>query len=183
MNYRSHVACLLDDYQATCQVDCIANMETHLKIFIDELSRVFFKKDNLRNKTWWLSAFYSFRIQSMVRRGLMELAGCQEKESSMFPDQHPIRVAVRQYLSIALRFFVAGSGTYDPLTKIYPSGSQLLFKTEQEKASDEHFRAAQEAVKQETWKSNGISSSMEYLQNLFPDMGEMIPERPSSSGS
>jgi hypothetical protein len=41
---------------------------------LGELSRVFFLKENMREKTtWWLSAFYSFCIQSFVRKALIEV--------------------------------------------------------------------------------------------------------------
>ncbi|KAE8442727.1 hypothetical protein EG329_002918 [Mollisiaceae sp. DMI_Dod_QoI] len=57
-----------------CKIECIDNLNMHLSIFSQELSRVFFKKDNLRSKRpWWLSAFYSFCIQSVVRRALLKL--------------------------------------------------------------------------------------------------------------
>lgn len=46
----------------------------HLTLYSRELSRVFFKKENLNSRRpWWLSAFYSFCIQSYVRRALIEL--------------------------------------------------------------------------------------------------------------
>lgn len=47
----------------------------HIGLYLQELSRVFFKKENGKCRhPWWLSAFYSFCIQSYVRRALVELA-------------------------------------------------------------------------------------------------------------
>lgn len=97
----------------------------------------------------------------MVRRGLQELVND--------PD-HPQWSAVQRYLIIAVRLFIATTGTYDPLIKNYAADiSAPLPKTEEEKASDEHFKAAQVAVKSDTWNSNGIKDSMHYLRTLFED--------------
>lgn len=58
----------------TCKYDCVANLNIHLHLYTEELSRVVFKKENLRDRVpWWLSAFYSFCIQSYVRRALIAL--------------------------------------------------------------------------------------------------------------
>lgn len=70
-----HTACELQ----SCKVGCIDNLNMHLSLFMRELSRVFFKKENLRNKRpWWLPAFYSFCIQSIVRRALIRLTQDEE---------------------------------------------------------------------------------------------------------
>jgi hypothetical protein len=56
-----------------CRLDCINNIHMHLNTYSEALSTVIFKKENMRSKFWWLSAFYSLIIQSMVRIGLLEL--------------------------------------------------------------------------------------------------------------
>ncbi|CZR51530.1 uncharacterized protein PAC_01407 [Phialocephala subalpina] len=65
-----------------CKIECIANLSMHIELYIRELSRVFFKKENAKRRhPWWLSTFYSFCIQSYVRRALVELAkGIQKTE-------------------------------------------------------------------------------------------------------
>lgn len=93
-------------------------------------------------------------------------------DKSVRPDSRQWR-AVQNYLSVALRLFIATSSHYDPLVRDYSvvySASRL--KTKEEYALDEHFKAAQVAVQQDTWKSNGIENSMQYLQNLFEDTEE-----------
>ena len=60
----------------SCDVGCVANLEAHLSRYLNELSRVFFLKENLRDiKIWWMSGFYSLCIQSIVRRALLQLVG------------------------------------------------------------------------------------------------------------
>jgi hypothetical protein len=57
-----------------CKLDSIASLKEHLSLYTQELSRVFFHKESVRlRQSWWLSAFYSFCIQSYVRRALVEL--------------------------------------------------------------------------------------------------------------
>ncbi|KUJ23554.1 uncharacterized protein LY89DRAFT_663965 [Mollisia scopiformis] len=56
------------------KLDDVRNLNVHLRLYNKELSRVFFQRENLRNRRpWWLSAFYSFCIQSYVRRALIKL--------------------------------------------------------------------------------------------------------------
>lgn len=46
---------------STCRFGCIAKLSVDIKAFLDELSRVFFTKENVRAKeSWWLSTFYRF---------------------------------------------------------------------------------------------------------------------------
>jgi hypothetical protein len=162
-----------------CKVERISNLESCLEMFLNELSKVFFKKSNLRSKSWWLSAFYSFCIHSIVRRGLLILVQTRYKlalhETTLCS---PCSVA-DNYLVVALRFFVATSGMYDPLT-IGTNSPEIMTsetKTSPELISEEHFKIAQKAVKQETWKSYGISGSMQYLQTLYQDNEEVLPPR------
>jgi hypothetical protein len=135
-----------------CKVESITNLETHLKLYLSELLQVFFKKDNLRSKSWWLSTFDSFCIQSIVRRGLIELT-CDRHEFVGKP--------ARKYLCLALRLFVATSSTYDLLVRDYSSTTLGCFassRTDDEEALDHEFMIAQEAVQQNSWKTSEISS-------------------------
>lgn len=170
---RTHGAC--KPTREECIVQCISDLETHLKMFLTELSRVFFKKDNLKNKNWWLSAFYSFCIQSIIRRALIQLTERQEHISldTRWTEPRWIeqRWALKQYLYLPLRLFIATSGTLDPLTEKYPFGSHI---------KPEDSELAKQAVKHDRWKSNGISGSLQYLQTLFEDKGEALPEMRNS---
>jgi hypothetical protein len=154
-------------------------------MFLNELSRVFFKKSNLRSKSWWLSAFYSFCIHSIVRRGLVILV--QTRYELEFHEEtlcSPCSV-VENYLVVALRFFVATSGIYDPLMKSTNPPESITSETKSsiESDSEKHFKMAREAVKQETWKATSISGSMQYLQNLFEDNGQCLTSWQTNSAS
>jgi hypothetical protein len=160
-----------------CKVESINKIEICLEKFLHELSRVMFKKSNLKSRTWWLSGFYSFCIHSIVRRGLLILI--QTRQERKFRDMASCSQysAAEKYLVVALQFFVATSGTYDPLTKSKNSPESITSETKLSLAteSDKHFKAAREAVKQEFWTATGISGSMQYLQNLFQDKKEALP--------
>ena len=57
-----------------CKVEYIAQVKANICMYLEELSRVFFKKVNMRVKRhWWLSTLYSFCIQSLVRICLLKL--------------------------------------------------------------------------------------------------------------
>ena len=127
----------------------------HLDLYLEELSRVFFKKDNLRNRVpWWLSTFYSFCIQGLVRKVLIELSkvGCLPSE-------------VNQFLYLPLRLFIATSGSYDP----------LVMDTVQDLEGSpdaEDYQVAFKAVKQGDWMSTEILGAGYYLKRLFDDDAE-----------
>jgi hypothetical protein len=91
-----------------CRIDCIRSLDEHLGLYLDELAKVFFKKENLRVKeTWWLSTFYSFAIQGLIRKLIQQLSYATSYKSA------------NQYLHLAIRLFIASSGYYDPLTRDY----------------------------------------------------------------
>ncbi|KAF5876817.1 putative r3h domain protein [Botrytis fragariae] len=74
-----------------------------IKRYIEQLSKDFFKKENLRGKTWWLSVFYSLVIQTLVRAFMKTIN-----------------------LHLAVRLFIATSGAHDPLARSIPvQGSRL----------------------------------------------------------
>ncbi|KAF8859366.1 hypothetical protein BDZ45DRAFT_361571 [Acephala macrosclerotiorum] len=69
-----------------CKIECVANLSMHLGLYTQELSRVFFKKENVHHRgPWFLSTFYSFCIQSYVRRVLVELTKDAEKKGGPDP--------------------------------------------------------------------------------------------------
>jgi hypothetical protein len=127
----------------------------HIQGYFNELSRVIFKKENIRKKNLcYLSIFYSFCIQSIVRKCLIMLAA----------DSHPASLQSKQYMHIPLRLFIASSGTYDPLAR-----DLLSF-------SDEHgdYEQARQAVGHNDWCLSGIRDSGNYLKRLFEDDGSPI---------
>ncbi|KAE9370065.1 hypothetical protein N431DRAFT_559356 [Stipitochalara longipes BDJ] len=150
----SHRLCETD----VCQIDCIRTLEEHLGFYLKELSDVFFKKENMRIKeTWWLSTFYSFAIQGLIRRLVQRLSYTSSS-----------KLSTDQYLRLVVRLFIASSGDYDPLTRDYAS----LGKGKDAKPlyiSD--LQEAKNAVDQISWSSRGILSSADYLKNLFEDDG------------
>src|ERR1700709_2307950 len=91
----SHQACSLTG----CQIECLAIFHVHLSRYLDELSRVFFRKENMRDvPAWWLSGFYSLCIQSIVRRALIIIIGCKtagDSSSSCLGPQQFLHLAVR----------------------------------------------------------------------------------------
>ncbi|KAF8863955.1 hypothetical protein BDZ45DRAFT_72958 [Acephala macrosclerotiorum] len=94
----------------------------------------------------------------MVRRAMLKLS----------PSNDP---AARQYLYLATRLFAASSGTYDPLIRDYASPD---LSKDQEVSYVSSFRTAQLAVGQSAWASKGITSSAEYLKQIFEDDGEEL---------
>jgi hypothetical protein len=144
----------------------------NIKLYLDELSRVFFKKENLRNRgPSWLSIFYSFCIQSLVRTALLEIA---ERTGATVTIQ--AKVAVKQYLYLPLRLFVAsnsGSTYKDPMLSDETTEGGL--------PNPEAYQQAREAVNCVDWHSTGIQNSGDYLKQLFQDEGgvlRFIPAKP-----
>jgi hypothetical protein len=132
---------------------------------LNELDRVFFNKENQHNReSWWLSTFYSFCIQGIVRRALMSIFQLFRRSLD----------EVTQYLHLAVRLFVAVSSSYDPLIQ-NTSSDQALSSTDSDKAIlNNRCKVAQIAVRQGEWESKGINSSAEYLKQLFEDRGDVL---------
>jgi hypothetical protein len=130
---------------------------------LDELSRVLFLKENLYRKVWWLSVFYSLCIQGLVRKILMELASWKYT-GLLLPSPS---LEIKQYLHLAVRLFIAASGTHDPLMSDY-------LDLEGEQPCDHPFKMAQLSIKKAEWRERGINSSGDYLKRLFEDHGESL---------
>ena len=103
--------------------------------------------------------FYSLVIQSIVRQSLLKLA------------IHPPNI--KHYLHLAVRFFVASSGKFDPLA--LETNSSELDPLEQR--NEEEYEAAKIAVGHKNWEALGIKNSRMYLQRLFEDNGEPIESK------
>ena len=98
--------------------------------------------------------FYSFCIQGLVRKILIDLSklGC-------FPSK------IDQFLYLPLLFFIAASGSYDP----------LIMDTVQDNDGSpdaEDYRVTRKAVKQSDWMSMEIHGAGNYLKRLFDDDAE-----------
>lgn len=128
--------------------------------YIEQLHVVFFKKENLRGKSWWLSVFYSLIIQSFVRKSLLTML------DDLLPASTP---SIKQYLQLAVRLFIASSGDYDPLMLKWRASDCL---PQRRGISEiENYEAAKLSVRQAQWSSSGVTSSGEFLQHLFEDDG------------
>ena len=142
-----------------CKITRTARLTSHLNIYLDQLSRVFLRRKDLRSKAWWLSIFYSFCIQAEVRRCLQSLT----KGLKQFR-------WVDEYLHLAIRLFIATMGTYDPLF-------QLNLDTEEAAgvpkgtSANQDFEIARLAV---FHTSSGYASSGEYLKSIFEDTGATL---------
>jgi hypothetical protein len=154
---------------SSCKIECISNLDMHLTLYLDELSRVFFKKENMRNKkSCWLSIFYSFCIQSTVRKALIAL----ENDAATSNNTDGGSLVRKQYLHLPVRLFIASSGPYDPLiTRVSSSSSSA----ERDGPSVLDCEAACIAVNQAGWKPRGIRCSGDYLKELFEDAGDILP--------
>jgi hypothetical protein len=145
-------------------VKCLSDLSIHLEVYLELLSRVLFRKENIRSNrqwSWWLSTFYSLCIQSLVRKLLVVIVDGQNNVSYSLNS-----VPAKQYLHIALRLFLASSGTYDPLVSSYTTDDTKLLDPEDAKRA-EQYKAAQTAVQQATWTDQGITSTRDYLIGLF----------------
>lgn len=148
----------------SCKVTCLANLNLHSTQYLDELDSVFFNKERQHNRqAWWLSAFYSFCIQGLVRKALIDLMSIQNIGADS--------CSARQYLYLAIRLFIAVSGNYDPLVKNLTASLVSPSADNSRAVRYEHYERAQLAVQHLYWESKGIHSSADYLKQLFEDDG------------
>jgi hypothetical protein len=145
-----------------CRIKCIASLESMLVSYLEELSRVFFKKENLRDTNWWLSVFYSLWIQGFVRKVLCEIAKDSNTPKSA-------GVPTDQYLYLAIRLFAARSGSYDPIFS-----SLDVEDNEKETTTTYHIREARVGLESDSLVLRGIKSSANFLQKLFEDKGSPL---------
>jgi hypothetical protein len=142
-----------------CGVPQVASLNASLAQYVDELSLVFFKKENLRGKKWWISVFYSLVIQSVVRKSLVRLV-------NHLPATPP---SIKHYLHLAVRLFIASSGGYDPIAREWSTSDPQ--SSEEEIPEIRSYEAAKLAVRQKDWNRLGLRSSGDYLQRLFEHDG------------
>ncbi|KAJ8067133.1 hypothetical protein OCU04_004506 [Sclerotinia nivalis] len=162
----SHEAC----ESSICKIDCIRNIELQMEQYLDELSRVVFMKENMRSRTWWLSAFYSLCIQGVIRQFLILLSCTGQNRVSKNEE-----LSSAQYLHIAVRLFTVSSGNHDPLIKDW-SSELAPPSTEGGAPSIEDYQNTQLVIKQPDWRLKGIKKSGNYLKRLFEDNGGTLAE-------
>jgi hypothetical protein len=94
-------------------VECIHNLRYQVKAYVDELSSVIFNKENMRDRRWWLSTFYSFYVQSYVRHALITIE--KQLRFQSVEDVPAEDLTTTQYLHLPAVLFTAASAKYDPL--------------------------------------------------------------------
>ncbi|KAH8668091.1 hypothetical protein BGZ60DRAFT_528428 [Tricladium varicosporioides] len=155
----SHAHC----HGNSCKVKYISDFEQNITLYLDELSRVFFRKENLKTRSgYWISAFYSFCIQAIVRKVLLELLG--RRITITAPVDESLPKASEQFLHLAVNLFIASSGTYDPLTTNYSA-------TEPGNASDQ-----EDIVLLQQVLGGPVHSSAGYLRKLFEIKETQVPK-------
>ncbi|KAK0718983.1 hypothetical protein B0T21DRAFT_295704 [Apiosordaria backusii] len=149
-----------------CQVDCIRNLYRQVTAYVDELSAVMFNKENMRDRRWWLSTFYSLCIQSYVRHALIAIEKQLRFKST---DDVPAEdLSTTQYLHLAALLFTAASAKYDPLI-----GGRLQYALTDNSVIPETsvpelaHSSARVAFEVDQWANNGIRTSYQFLRKLL----------------
>jgi hypothetical protein len=151
-------------------VECIANLDLNLNLYLAELSRVLFKKENMKTKEgYWLSAFYSFCIQSTVRKALCKMArdDCWENGTPTLNQFLDLQLSASdQFLHVAVRLFIASSGTYDPLNTDYSTIATESLSTYEK-----------DLILLQKTRRVAVQDSAEYLKGIF-EIEEVAPAAP-----
>ncbi|KAK3311068.1 uncharacterized protein B0T15DRAFT_386282 [Chaetomium strumarium] len=172
-----------------CRVECIRNLSSRVATYIDELSSVVFNKENMRDRRWWLSTFYSLYIQSYVRHALIAIEKQLRFQSA---DDVPAEdLTATQYLHLPAVLFTAASAKYDPLL----GDGRLHYALTDHSVIPEtsvpelHHACARVACEVNKWAEVGIRTPYQFLRRLlqigsldFFDSGHHVLEM-SKSGS
>lgn len=149
-----------------CHVQNIRDLSRSVATYVDELSSVIFNKENMRDRRWWLSTFYSLSIQSYVRHALIAI----EKQLcfSATDDVPAEDLTTTQYLHVAAVLFTAASAKYDPLLggrhQYVLAENSVIPETSVPKL---HHSSARDVVEVERWPELGIKSSYQFLRRLL----------------
>lgn len=149
--------------RATCKINCIRKLQFDLKHYVDEMAKAILKKENHRNLKWWLAAFYSFCIQSVVRKALILIADALEPKACSVQ-----ALNCQNYLYMAIRLYTAISGNWDPLSQQSLADSSTHFN-QTEEFMVEHYQLARLAINQGGWIEESLKRSAEYLHQIFED--------------
>ncbi|KAH9906367.1 hypothetical protein F4778DRAFT_769458 [Xylariomycetidae sp. FL2044] len=164
----------------SCEVESIRSLSSNIKFFVDELSRLIFRKENRQHeKKWWLSAFYGLWLQSYVRRTIRLVE--QQSLDQLRTLSPQTQRNCSDYLLLALKLFDAASAAYDPLVSTWsleqePVDAKFDFRL------IKYYRMAQRALHTDQWADYNIKSSVDCLNHLYHDdcvnRGPGLPLRP-----
>lgn len=162
----SHESCSVVE----CRIDNIRYLCSEVSRYVDDLSSVIFNKDNMRDRRWWLSTFYSLYIQSYVRHAMLVI----EKQLS-FPSMDDVSsedLTSMQYLHLAAVLFMATSSRYDPL-----QGGRHLWALDSRVADisvitetsvpEPHHSSARAVCEVDKWPESGITTSYQFLRRAL----------------
>lgn len=149
-----------------CEVECIHNLRSQLAAYIDELSSVIFNKENMRDRRWWLSTFYSLYIQSYVRHALIII---EKQLRFQCPDDVPPEdLTTTQYLHLPAILFTAASAKYDPLLdgrlQYALTDNSVIPETS---VPELHHSSARVACEVDKWPEAGIRTPYQFLRRLL----------------
>ncbi|KAH7336093.1 hypothetical protein BKA65DRAFT_596148 [Rhexocercosporidium sp. MPI-PUGE-AT-0058] len=147
--------------RSKCRFECISVIDMHIQLYLKELSRVMFSKDNMRNPhLWWLSIFYSFCIQSIVRKALIDLTSCPST-NQLFWDGF----SAEQYLHLPIRLFIASTAALDLANS--KDGLRYVSIPKHGELQKQEILGLMLAVEQPKWELNSVTSTAVYLNRLF----------------
>lgn len=149
-----------------CEVECIHNLRSQLAAYVDELSSVIFNKENMRDRRWWLSTFYSLYIQSYVRHALIAIEKHLRFQSV---DDVPAEdITTTQYLHLPAVLFTAASAKYDPLLdgrlQYALTDNSVIPETS---VPELHHSSARVACEVDKWPEAGIRTPYQFLRRLL----------------
>jgi hypothetical protein len=149
-----------------CQIQCIQDLSYYVEAYVTELSSVVFNKENMRDRRWWLSTFYSLYIQSYVRHALVAIE--KQLRFGSADDVSAEDLTGTQYLHLAAILFTAASAKYDPLL-----GGRLQYALTENSVIPEtsvpelHHSSARAACDVEKWPEAGVKTSYQFLRRLL----------------
>ncbi|KAL1835958.1 hypothetical protein VTJ49DRAFT_5762 [Mycothermus thermophilus] len=169
-----------------CQVECIRNLTAQLATYVDELSAVMFNKENMRDRRWWLSTFYSLYIQSYVRHALIIIEKQLRFQNS--DDVSPDELTATQYMHLPAALFTAASTKYDPLfdgrLQYALTDNSVIPETS---VPELHHSSARVACEVDKWPEAGIRTPYQFLWQLLQiaslDFSESGGDASRASGS
>ncbi|KAK4244262.1 hypothetical protein C7999DRAFT_17459 [Corynascus novoguineensis] len=149
-----------------CQVECIHSLRIQVANYTDELSSVIFNKENMRDRRWWLSTFYSLYIQSYVRHALIIIEKQLRFQSA---DDVPAEdLTATQYLHLPAVLFTAASAKYDPLLdgrlQYALTDNSVIPETS---VPELHHASARIACEVDRWPEAGIRTPYQFLRRLL----------------
>ncbi|TRX92277.1 hypothetical protein FHL15_006892 [Xylaria flabelliformis] len=148
-----------------CRVESFRKLSSGISAFIEEFSRVVFRKENrATERKWWLSAFYGLYIQSFVRRTIVFV---EDQSLAHLRDYHPeLHRNCSNYLTLATNLFEAASASYDPLVSAWSLEKEPIDHKFDVRLI-KYYRLAQKALKADLWAQKNIQSSFEFISLSF----------------